>query len=91
MALILTIYHWKFGLLAPAVTVMMIPIAQTRTVRVTSPMDLARALMYLVTVTPQMLKVAIEKTPRITKNKRLPLAAISAKYLSGLSRKGMPL
>lgn len=77
--------------MAPAVTVMMIPTAQTRTVRVTSPIDLAKALMYLVTVTPQMLNVAMEKTPRITKNKRLPLAAISAKYLSGLSMKGIPL
>lgn len=91
MAPALTSYHWKFGLVAPAVTVMIIPIAQTRTVRVTSPIDLAKALMYLVTVTPQMLNVAIEKIPKITKNKRPPLAPISAKYLSGLSRKGMPL
>lgn len=69
----------------------MIPIAQTKTVRVTSPIDLANALIYFVTVTPQMLKVAIEKIPKITKNNKAPFAPISAKYLSGLSRKGIPV
>ena len=83
--------HCKFGLVTPAVTVTMIPMAQTKTVRVTSPIDLAKALIYLVTVTPQMLKVAIEKIPKITKNNSAPFAPISAKYLSGLSRKGIPL
>ena len=83
--------HCKFGLVAPAVTVTMIPMAQTKTVRVTSPIDLAKALIYLVTVTPQMLKVAIEKIPKMTKNNKAPFAPISAKYLSGLSRKGIPL
>jgi hypothetical protein len=34
---------------------------------VTSPIDLARALIYLVTVTPVMLNVAIEKIPKIQK------------------------
>lgn len=82
--------HWKFGRVAPAVTVTMIPIAQTMTVRVTSPIDRAKALMYFVTVTPQMLKVAIEKIPKMTKNSKAPLAPIQAKYLSGLSRKGIP-
>lgn len=60
----------------PAVTVIMIPIAHTITVRVTSPIDLAKALIYLVTVTPQILKVAIEKIPRITKKSNPPLVPI---------------
>lgn len=68
--------HWKLGRVAPAVTVTIIPIAHTITVRVTSPIDLANALMYLVTVTPQILKVAIEKIPKITKNNKAPLAPI---------------
>lgn len=72
----LTNYHWKFGRLAPADTVTMIPIAQTKTVRVTSPIDLAKALIYFVTVTPQILKVAIEKIPKITKNNNPPFAPI---------------
>lgn len=87
----LTNYHWKFGLLRPAVTVIIMPIAHTITVRVTSPIDLANAFMYFVTVTPQMLKVAIEKIPKITKNNNPPFAPISAKYLSGLSKYGIPL
>ena len=86
MAPAFTSSHWKLGWLLPAVTVMMIPMAQTSTVRVTSPIDLASALMYLVTVTPQMLKVAIEKIPRMTKNSSPPLEAIYEKYISGLSR-----
>ena len=69
---------------------MIIPIAQTITVRVTSPIERAKAFMYFVTVTPQMLNVAIEKIPKITKNKRAPLAPISAKYLSGLYKNGIP-
>lgn len=76
MAPALTNYHWKFGRVAPADTVIIIPIAQTITVRVTSPIDRAKALMYFVTVTPQMLKVAIEKIPNITKNNNPPFAPI---------------
>jgi hypothetical protein len=68
--------HCKLGLVTPAVTVTMIPIAQTKTVRVTSPIDRAKAFMYLVTVTPQMLNVAIEKIPKIQKNSKAPLAPI---------------
>jgi len=64
------------GLVDPAVTVMMIPTAQTITVRVTSAIDLANALIYLVTVTPQILNVEIEKIPKITKNNNPPLAPI---------------
>lgn len=85
-----TSYHWKFGLVEPAVTVTIIPIAQTKTVRVTSPIERAKALMYLVTVTPHMLNVAIEKIPKMTKKSKAPLAPISAKYLSGLSKNGIP-
>ena len=70
---------------------MMMPTAQTMTVRVTSPIDLAKAFMYLVTVTPQMLKVAIEKIPKMTKNRSPPFAPISAKYCSGLYKNGIPL
>lgn len=91
MAPAFTSYHWKFGLVLPAVTVIIMPIAHTITVRVTSPIDLAKALMYFVTVTPQMLNVAIEKIPKITKNNKPPLAPISAKYLSGLYKYGIPL
>lgn len=76
MAPAFTSSHWKFGLVAPAVTVTMMPMAQTSTVRVTSPIDLAKALMYLVTVTPQMLNVAIEKIPKMTKKSKAPLAPI---------------
>lgn len=76
MAPAFTSYHWKFGLVAPALIVTIIPIAQTKTVRVTSPIDLANAPMYLVTVTPQMLNVAIEKIPKITKKSKAPLAPI---------------
>lgn len=64
------------GLVDPAVTVIMIPTAQTITVRVTSAIDLANALIYLVTVTPQILNVEIEKIPKITKNNNPPLAPI---------------
>ncbi len=53
----------KFGLVDPAVIVIIIPIAQTIMVRVTSPIDLAKALIYFVTVTPHILNVAIEKIP----------------------------
>lgn len=66
----------KLGLVDPAVTVIMIPTAQTMTVRVTSAIDLANALIYLVTVTPQILNVEIENIPKITKNNSPPLAPI---------------
>jgi hypothetical protein len=36
-------------------------------------------LIYLVTDTPAMLNVAIEKIPKITKNKRAPFEKIAAK------------
>jgi hypothetical protein len=58
---------------------MIIPTIQTMTVLVTSQIDRARALMYLVTVTPVTLKVAIEKTPRMTKKRRSPFYPISVK------------
>jgi hypothetical protein len=74
-----TISQTKLGWVAPAVTVTIIPIIHTRTVLVTSPIDLANALIYLVTDTPAMLNVAIEKIPKITKNKRAPFEKIAAK------------
>ncbi len=52
------------------------PIAQTNTVLVTSPIDLAKAFIYFVTVTPQILKVAIEKIPKMTKKRSAPLENI---------------
>ena len=67
-----TNYHLKFGRSTPAVTVTIIPITQTSTVRVTSQIDLVNALIYLVTVTPEILKVAIENIPKITKNSNTP-------------------
>ena len=67
------------------------PIIHTRTVRVTSPIERAKALMYLVTVTPVMLKVAIENTPKMTKNSKAPFAPTYAKYRSGRSKKAIPL
>ena len=51
---------------------MVIPIAHTKIVRVTSTIDRAKALIYLVTVTPVTLKVAIEKIPNIQKNNKDP-------------------
>jgi hypothetical protein len=73
-------YHLKFGRLTPAVTVMMIPTAQTITVRVTSAIERAKALIYFVTVTPQILNVAMENIPNITKNNNPPFAPIYEKY-----------
>ena len=43
------------------------PNIQIITVLATSVIDLANALTYFVTVTPQILNVKIEKTPKITK------------------------
>jgi hypothetical protein len=57
----------------------MIPTIQTKIVLVTSPIDLASAFMYFVTVTPVTLNVAIENIPRITKNKSSPFVAIYVK------------
>lgn len=59
---------------------MMSPMPHTKIVLVTSPIDRARALMYLVTVTPAMLKVAIEKIPKMQKNKSPPFENASEKY-----------
>ena len=53
------------------------PIPHTNTVLVTSPIDLAKALIYLVTVTPVMLNVAIENIPKIQKNRRAPFEKAS--------------
>jgi hypothetical protein len=39
-------------------------------------MERARALMYLVTVTPEMLKVAMENTPNIQKKSKPPFDPI---------------
>jgi hypothetical protein len=41
-------------------------------VLVTSEIDLAKALICLVTVTPAILKVAIEKTPKMQKKSKPP-------------------
>jgi len=46
--------------------------------------------MYLVTVTPVTLKVAIENNPKKQKNSRRPLFATAEKYAYGLSTKGIP-
>ena len=66
------------------------PTIQTMTVLVTSQMDRAKALMYLVTVTPVTLKVAMENTPRMQKRRRNPLAPACEKYIPGFSTKDMP-
>lgn len=60
------------------------PIPQTKIVLVTSAIDLARALIFLVTVTPAMLNVAIEKIPKMQKNNNAPLLNSSEKYSNGL-------
>jgi len=69
---------------------MMIPTIHTMTVLVTSQIDLASALIYLVTVTPVTLKVAIEKTPKMTKKRRSPFSPIYVKYAKGFSMNGIP-
>ena len=56
---------------------------QTKIVLVTSPIDLAKALMYLVTVTPVILNVAMENIPRMQKKRREPLEKASVKYVLG--------
>jgi len=61
------------------------PTTQTTIVLVTSTIDLASALTLLVTVTPQMLKIAIVSTPKMHKNSRRPFTPTSLKYLLGLS------
>lgn len=68
----------------------MMPIIQTRIVRVTSQIERAKALIYFVTVTAVTLKVAIVNTPKIQKNNSAPLDPKALKYVSGLSMKGMP-
>ena len=57
----------------------MIPMPQTKTVRVTSQIERVNALIYFVTVTPLTLKVAIEKIPKITKKNKAPLLNICEK------------
>lgn len=71
--------HLKLGLFCPNVTVINIPTIQTKTVLLTSPIDLANAFIYLVTVTPQILNVAIENTPIMTKKSKKPLENIYEK------------
>ena len=63
---------------------------QTKMVLVTSPIDLAKALIYFVTVTPVMLNVAIEKTPRMQKISNGPLENAYEKYWIGLYKYGNP-
>lgn len=67
-----------------------IPIPQTKTVRVTSQIERVNALMYFVTVTPLTLNVAIEKIPKITKKSKAPLLKIYEKKTYGLSKYGIP-
>lgn len=62
------------------------PTIHTIIVRVTSQIDLARALIYFVTVTPVMLNVAIDKIPRRQKNSNAPLLNAYLKYARGCSR-----
>lgn len=57
---------------------------QTKIVLVTSAIDRARALIFLVTVTPAMLYVAIEKIPKVQKNNSAPLLNAAEKYSNGL-------
>ena len=57
------------------------PTPQTKIVLVTSPIERANALIYLVTVTPVILNVAIEKIPRIQKNNSDPLENAYDKYV----------
>ena len=55
------------------------PTNHIKTVLVTSQILLAIALIYLVTDTPQTLKVVIEKTPRIPEIKRIAVEDIDLK------------
>ena len=64
-----------------------IPTNQINTVLVTSASDLAKALIYLVTETPQRLNRAIEKIPIIMNAINDPFCPASRKYCSGLSKK----
>lgn len=63
---------------------------QTKIVLVTSPMERANAFMCLVTVTPVMLNVAMEKIPKMQKIKSGPFEKASAKYCPGRSMNGKP-
>lgn len=67
-----------------------IPIIQTNTVLVTSQIALANEFIRFVTVTPQILKIAVENIPKNTKNIKILLFKIYSKYCSGLSQKGRP-
>lgn len=51
----------------------------TKIVLVTSEMDLAKAFICLVTVTPAILNVAIEKIPKIQKKSNPPFENASEK------------
>lgn len=59
----------------------MIPTIQTIMVLATSATERAKALMYLVMVTPVILNNAIEKIPKIQKNRSPKLELASAKYI----------
>lgn len=63
---------------------------QTKIVLVTSAIDRARALIFLVTVTPAILNVAIEKIPKVQKNNNAPSLNAAEKYSNGLSKNGNP-
>ena len=66
-------------MVSPKVTVTTMPTNQIRTVLVTSQILLAIALMYLVTDTPQTLKVVMEKTPRMPEMRRMAVEDIDLK------------
>lgn len=57
--------------MAPAVTVIMILAIHTNKVLETSAIDLVKELICFVTLTPQTLKIAIVKTPKIQKLAKL--------------------
>lgn len=66
------------------------PTVHTITVRVTSQMDLANALMYFVTDTPVMLNVAIENIPNMQNKSNGILENAWLKYADGSSKNANP-
>lgn len=68
----------------------MIPTLQTKIVLVTYAIDRARAFMCFVTVTPDMLNVAIENTPNMQNTSNEPLLPAYLKYEAVFSKKGNP-
>lgn len=66
------------------------PTVHTITVRVTSHIDLANALMYFVTDTPVMLNVAIEKIPNMQNKSNGILENACLKYADGSSKNANP-